>query len=83
MGIGNLEEIVNQLMESNYTPNTPIGIIESGTTRNQKVRTSTLNKIIEDVIKDPIKTPALIIIGDVVKYREKLHKHYVKIKQSN
>jgi uroporphyrin-III C-methyltransferase len=80
MGIGNLKDIVNQLMESNYESDTPIGIIESGTTKNQKVRTSTLDKIIEDAKKDPIETPALIVIGEVVKYREKLLKHYAKIK---
>ena len=80
MGIGNIEKIVSQLLQSNYEQNTPIGIIESGTTENQKVRTSTLNKIIENVQKDPVETPALIIIGDVVKYRDKLSKYFLKNK---
>ena len=51
---------------------TPIAIIESGTTPNQKIRTGTLGTISEQVDADPVKTPALIVIGDVVKYREKL-----------
>ncbi len=74
MGIGNIEEIVSQLIESNYKPDTPIAIIESGTTKNQRVRTSTLTEIIENINTDPVKTPALIVIGEVVKYRNKLLK---------
>ena len=79
MGIGNLEEIVNQLQESNFKSNTPIAVIESGTTKKQKVRTSTLTGIIAHVKNDPIETPALIVIGEVVKFREKLLKYYSKI----
>jgi uroporphyrin-III C-methyltransferase len=80
MGIGNLPNIVKQLLESNYTKETPIAIIESGTTEKQKVRTSTFEKIIENAENDPIQTPALIVIGDSVKYRDKLIKHFLKNK---
>lgn len=76
MGIGNLEEIVNQLLQSNYQNNTPIAIIESGTTQKQKIRTSTLKEIIENTKVDPVETPALIVIGDTVKYREKMNQFY-------
>jgi uroporphyrin-III C-methyltransferase len=76
MGISNIKEIVNQLIQSNYKSSTPIAVIESGTTKNQKVRTSTLNNIIEKVNNDPIETPALIVIGEAVKYREKLNKSF-------
>ena len=72
MGITHIRENVKQLLESNYEPETPIAIIESGTTPKQKVRTGTLSTINDMVDADPVETPALIIIGDVVKYREKL-----------
>jgi len=80
MGISNIGRIVSQLLQSNYTKDTPIAIIESGTTEKQKVRTSTLNKIIESVQKDPVETPALIVVGEVVNYREKLNKYFLKNK---
>jgi uroporphyrin-III C-methyltransferase len=72
MGASNTEKIVSQLLQSNYLPQTPVAIIESGTTPQQRVRTGTLNDIVDIVKADPIQTPALIVIGEVVKYNEKL-----------
>ena len=72
MGITHIRENVQQLLESNYEPETPVAIIESGTTPKQRVRTSTLGTINDMVDADPVETPALIVIGDVVRYREKL-----------
>ncbi len=72
MGVTNIGEIVDKLLKSNYESTIPIAIIESGTTENQRVRTSTLGDVIDKVNTDPIQTPALIVIGEVVNYREKL-----------
>jgi uroporphyrin-III C-methyltransferase len=78
MGIGNLSEIVKELIESNYKKETPIAVIESGTTEQQKIRISRLDQIVENANSDLIKTPALIVIGEAVKYREKLLKYFSK-----
>lgn len=75
MGITKIKDIINQLLKSNYENTTPIAVIESGTTSNQRVRTGTLGDIIDRVADEPIKTPALIVIGDVIKYRSKLVKY--------
>lgn len=75
MGVTNIREIIKQLLQSNYSPDTPIAIIESGTTEKQKIRTGALSGIIDLVDTEPIETPALIVIGDVVRYREKLTAH--------
>ncbi len=72
MGVENIGEIVDKLLKSNYQSTIPIAIIESGTTENQRVRTSTLGDVIDKVNTDPIQPPALIVIGEVVNYREKL-----------
>ena len=72
MGVENIGEIVKQLLKSNYLPGTLVAIIESGTTAKQRIRTGTLGMITDLISTDPIETPALIVIGDVVKYREKL-----------
>ena len=50
----------------------PIAIIESGTTSKQKVIIGELSNIKEKVSKLKIKSPALIIIGSVIKLRSKL-----------
>jgi len=34
---------------------------------------STLGDIIAEIEETPVKTPALVVIGEVVKYREKLY----------
>jgi len=83
MGISNMPKIVDELMQSNYNPETPIAIIESGTTEKQKVRTSTLTKIVKNVENDPVETPALMVIGESVKYRDKLIKHFSKNKEND
>jgi uroporphyrin-III C-methyltransferase len=80
MGITHIRENIKQLLESNYESETPIAIIESGTTPKQKIRTGTLGTMSDIVDADPVETPALIVIGDVVKYREKL-KPYLSISQ--
>jgi uroporphyrin-III C-methyltransferase len=74
MGVCKFKEIINKLLDSGYEPATPIAVIESGTTAKQKVRTGTLGTIIDDVTGDPVQTPALTIVGEVVRYRDKLIK---------
>jgi uroporphyrinogen III methyltransferase/synthase len=80
MGAARIKDIVEQLQKSDYKPNTPVAVIESGTYPEQRVRTGTLNNIIKKITDDPIKTPALIVVGEVVKYRKKLIKY---LSQSN
>jgi len=72
MGVTNFKEIVTQLLQSNYLPETLVAIIESGTTSRQKIRTGTLGTILGLIDADPVDPPAIIVIGDAVKYREKL-----------
>jgi len=74
MGITKLPDTVSKLLSGDYKPETPIAIIESGTTSKQNVRVSTLGEITTDIEKTPVKTPALVVIGEVVNYREKLGK---------
>jgi uroporphyrin-III C-methyltransferase len=78
MGATRINYIVEQLQKSNYKPKTPIAVIESGTYPNQRVRTGTLSNIVNKITDDPIKTPALIVVGEVVKYRKKLVKYLIQ-----
>jgi len=78
MGITKIKKIIDQLLKSNYQPDTPIAVIESGTTQSQRVRTGSLADILEKVMDDPIQTPALIIIGEVVKYKDKLEQYFTQ-----
>jgi siroheme synthase len=50
----------------------PIAVIESGTTNAQKVVQGNIENILSKVQRSKIKSPALIIIGEVVKLRSQL-----------
>jgi uroporphyrin-III C-methyltransferase len=71
MGLHNLEKISKKLMNIGKPEDYPVAVISRGTTKEQKTVVSTLKNISKDA-KD-LPTPALIIVGEVVKLREKLN----------
>lgn len=72
MGLGNLEKIVENLVENGKKLDTPVAIIKDGTTSKQKTYTGTLETIVEIVKENNVKSPVIIIIGEVVNLREKM-----------
>ncbi|MGL5100099.1 MAG: uroporphyrinogen-III C-methyltransferase, partial [Fusobacteriaceae bacterium] len=70
MGIKNLERITKDLIRNGKTPETPVAIIEKGTTPFQRVTEGTLENIVEISEKKGILPPAIIVVGDVVKFRD-------------
>lgn len=72
MGVKRLEHNVNALMAHGKDPETPIAIIEKGTTREQRVTIGTLRNIVEVAKKANVKPPAIVVVGDVVRLRETL-----------
>ena len=71
MGMGKLPGIVELFMKENKA-NTPIAIIQNGTRKNEKVGIGTIASIEEIVKNQELANPAIIIIGDVVKHRERI-----------
>jgi uroporphyrinogen III methyltransferase/synthase len=72
MAIKNIENVARRLMAHGKPPETPVAVIRWGTRADQKTVTGTLIEI-SSVIKDrEIKPPAVIVVGDVVKLRDKL-----------
>ena len=72
MGMANLEEITKQLIQNGKAENTPAAIIHRGTTGRQRVVTGTLETIVEVAITNNMKSPSIIIVGDVVELRDSL-----------
>lgn len=66
MGLKNLPNIVASLIAGGKNPDTPVGVLQEGTTARQRMATGTLNNIVEIVKKEGIKTPAITVVGDVV-----------------
>ncbi len=72
MGLVGLPIIIANLIEHGAPPERPIALVQQGTTHMQKVYAGTLSNILGQVQADPPKPPTLIIVGEVVKLREKL-----------
>ena len=66
MGARKLKRITENLMQYGKDPETPIAVIQWGTTYRQKTWTGKLNTIVDIAAKENIKPPALTIVGEVV-----------------
>ena len=65
MGIGQIYEISNNLIEAGMKRVTKVTIIESGTTDKQRIIRGTLGTIPNIALKAKTKPPAVIVIGKV------------------
>lgn len=72
MGITNLSYICEELMKHGKKENTPVAIIQQGTTLAQRTVTGTLSSIVSVVEKEGIQNPAMIVVGEVVTFRDKI-----------
>jgi len=72
MGLSSLGAITNGFISHGADSATPAAIIENGTREGQRVVTGTLESLPGKTAQAGIKSPALVIVGSVVKLREKL-----------
>lgn len=72
MGMGNLPGICARLMEFGRSPETPVALIRWGTRPEQRTLTGTLADIHDRAVDARFKNPAVIVVGEVVKLRDKL-----------
>jgi uroporphyrinogen III methyltransferase/synthase len=73
MGMKNLQNIVDRLVSNGRNPATPVALIQWGTRTDQRVVTGTLNNIVSRVKEAKLGPPAIIVVGEVVRLREKLN----------
>lgn len=73
MGISNLPYIQSQLIKYGKSLQTPVAVINWGTTDVQKTVIGTLENINDRVKQEGISNPSMIIVGEVVSLREKLN----------
>ena len=72
MGVKNLPDITQKLIAHGKSPATPVALIRWGTTPGQQTVIGTLDDIAERVQKAGLKAPAIIVVGEVVRLRDKL-----------
>lgn len=73
MGTEKLDEWTRAVMANGLAPETPAAIIQWGTRGKQKSAAGTLGTIASLAKKSNFSPPSLVILGDVVKLREKLN----------
>ncbi|MEN6413839.1 MAG: uroporphyrinogen-III C-methyltransferase [Veillonellales bacterium] len=72
MGVENLPYITAKLMENGRSAETPAAVIRWGTKPEQRVLTTTVGKAAQDVEEHGFKPPAIFLVGNVVRLRERL-----------
>lgn len=70
MGVNNLPEICQGLLEAGMDPSMPAAILQQGTSANQKKIIATVSTLEEEVRRRGVETPAIIIVGKVCAYSE-------------
>jgi uroporphyrin-III C-methyltransferase len=75
MGMSKLEQII-ALFQNESKGETPIAIIQNGTLPNEKSGFGTINTIVQVVRDQELSSPAIIVIGEVVRERNKLQGIY-------
>lgn len=72
MGLHTVAPLCENLVKHGLDVNTPAALVEQGTTRNQRVHIGNLSTLPDLVIKNDVKPPTLIIVGEVVNLHDKL-----------
>ncbi|AXQ29156.1 uroporphyrinogen-III C-methyltransferase [Solimonas sp. K1W22B-7] len=72
MGLATLPELCRQFIAHGLPPDWPAAIVEDGTSRSQRVLASTLADLPGQVARSDVKGATLVIVGEVVKLRERL-----------
>lgn len=72
MGLMGLPIICSKLIEHGMSKDTPIALVQKGTTPDQKVVIATLDTMVKTIENQKISAPTLIIVGDVVSLHDKL-----------
>lgn len=72
MGLENIERIVTNLISNGKVKETPAAVVMRGTSSKQQKVVGKLENIVEKVRESKLKSPCIIVVGDVVKLNEKL-----------
>lgn len=80
MGMGKIKQIV-KIFTQNGKGKTPVGIIQNGTTNREKTGFGTIQNIEKIIAEKELGTPAIIVIGEVVRERQQLQALFEHVEQ--
>jgi uroporphyrinogen III methyltransferase/synthase len=73
MGVTHIRGIAEKLIAHGRSPDTPAAVVQWGTRPTQRTVTATLATIAEVVERARIHPPAVLVVGEVVRLRDKLN----------
>lgn len=72
MSVRRLEDVSRQLIEAGRQPDCLAALIENGTTERQRIIRGTLKELPDLAKKYAVTTPALLLVGEIVRFNDKL-----------
>ena len=72
MGLKSLREVLDHLVAAGKAPDTPAACIRSGTRPDQQTLVATLGDLAERVERAAFGPPAVVIVGEIVRRRDRL-----------
>ncbi|MFV9505798.1 MAG: uroporphyrinogen-III C-methyltransferase [Oscillochloridaceae bacterium umkhey_bin13] len=72
MGLHRADRVCTALLDAGRAPSTPVAVISRATTRDQTVVCATLASLPAALAAQPLPTPAILVIGEVVALSEAL-----------
>jgi uroporphyrin-III C-methyltransferase len=72
MGVHNIETITRKMIAAGRSPATPAAMIQMAYCEGERVVTGTLESIAAEVRRANIEPPATLVVGEVVRLRERL-----------
>jgi uroporphyrin-III C-methyltransferase / precorrin-2 dehydrogenase / sirohydrochlorin ferrochelatase len=72
MGLQNVDELCRELVAHGLAPGTPAAMVQQATTKAQRVVSADLATLADRAHEAGIKPPTLIIVGEVVRLRDRL-----------
>lgn len=72
MGLANADKIVAKLRQEGQPDALPVAIVERGTQPDQRVVETCLGELVQTIAREGCQSPALLIVGEVVRLRQSL-----------
>jgi uroporphyrinogen III methyltransferase/synthase len=72
MTVKNIKQVCQKLIENGRSPDTSVAVVRWGTRAEQTTLTGSLSNIPDLVRENEIRPPAVMVVGNVVKLRDKL-----------
>lgn len=72
MGVTRADTIASELCKAGLASTTPAAVIENGCRDNQRVLSASITELPDLILRNAVKSPALIIVGEVVSLADKL-----------